>query len=51
MDSASRNQQGNCDYVENSARPFFFFFFGIVVEFMQKQRSIFWLVVLGLTAL
>ena len=27
MDSACRNQQGNCDEVENSARQFFFFFF------------------------
>ena len=26
MDSACRNQQGNCDEVENSARPFLFFF-------------------------
>ena len=25
MDSACRNQQRNCDEVENSARPFFFF--------------------------
>ena len=25
MDSACRNQQGNCDEVENSARPFLFF--------------------------
>ena len=32
MDSACRNQQGNCDEVESSARPFFF---SIVVEFMQ----------------
>ena len=35
MDSASRNKQGNCDGVENSARPFFVNFFSIVVEFMQ----------------
>ena len=26
VDSACRNQQGNCDKVENSARPFFLFF-------------------------
>ena len=39
MDSACRNQQGNCDEVENSARPFFCYFFSIVVEFMQYQRS------------
>ena len=26
MDSACRNQQGNCDEVENSARPFLLFF-------------------------
>ena len=39
MDSACRNQQGNCDEVEFSARPFLLFFFSIVVEFMQKQRS------------
>ena len=26
MDSACRNQQGNCDEVENSARPFFVIF-------------------------
>ena len=35
MDSACRNQQGNCDEVENSARPFLLFFPAIVVEFMQ----------------
>ena len=34
MDSACRNQQDNCDEVENSARPFLVFF-SIVVEFMQ----------------
>ena len=27
MDSAYRNQHGNCDEIENSARPFLFFFF------------------------
>ena len=26
MDSACRSQQGNCDQVENSARPFLLFF-------------------------
>ena len=26
MDSACRNQQGNCDEVEHSARPFLLFF-------------------------
>ena len=26
MDSACRNQQGNCDEVENSDRPFLLFF-------------------------
>ena len=26
MDSACRNQQGNCDEVENSAQPFLLFF-------------------------
>ena len=26
MDSACRNQQGNCDEVENSARPLFVIF-------------------------
>ena len=26
MDSSCRNQQGNCDVVENSARPFLLFF-------------------------
>ena len=26
VDSACRNQQGNCDEVENSARPFLLFF-------------------------
>ena len=35
MDSACRNQQGNCDAVENSAWSFLLFFFSIVVEFMQ----------------
>ena len=35
IDNACRNQQGNCDEVENSARPFLLFFFSIVVEFMQ----------------
>ena len=35
MDSECRNQQGNCDEVENSARPFLLFFFSIVAEFMQ----------------
>ena len=34
MDGACRNQQGNCDEVENSAWPFLLFF-SIVVEFMQ----------------
>ena len=34
IDSACRNQQGNCDEVENSARPFLLIF-SIVVEFMQ----------------
>ena len=34
MDSACRNQQGNCDEVENSARSFLLFF-SIVNEFMQ----------------
>ena len=38
MDSACRNQQGDCDEVENSARPVCYFL-GIVVEFMQLQRS------------
>ena len=36
MDSACRNQQGNCDEVKNSARTFFFLLvFSIVVGFMQ----------------
>ena len=30
MDSACRNQQGNCDEVENSARPFFFQHCGLI---------------------
>ena len=34
IDSACRNQQGNCDEVENSARPFLLFS-SIVVKFMQ----------------
>ena len=34
MNSACRNQQGKCDEVENSARPFLLFF-SIVAEFMQ----------------
>ena len=32
IDSACRNQQGNCNVVENSAQPFFY---SIVIEFMQ----------------
>ena len=38
MDSACRNQQGNCDEVQNSARPVLLLL-SILVEFMQKQRS------------
>ena len=34
MDSACRNQQGNCDEVENSARSFLLFLQNLV-EFMQ----------------
>ena len=29
IDSACRNQQGNCDEVENSARPFLLFFLAL----------------------
>ena len=29
MDSVCRNQQGNCDEVENSARPFFVIFLAL----------------------
>ena len=38
MDNACRNQQGNCDEVENSARPFLLNF-QLCGEFMQLQRS------------
>ena len=39
MDSACRNQQGNCDEVENSARPFFLFVLALWLNLCKNSSQ------------